>query len=80
VDKLENSVTMNNLAVLKAHLGDLPRAQELLQRTHALRLEGYGPEHELTIAAARNLERVQMAIAEGRHRAAILYTDDVKSP
>jgi hypothetical protein len=75
---VENTVTMNNLAVLASHLGDLPRAEGLLRRCVTLRRRGYGDEHALTRGCVRSLDRVQRALAEGRAYTT-LGTEDAKS-
>lgn len=79
-DSVENGVTMNNLGVLAAHLGNLPRAQVLLRRTLSLRRRDLGEGHELTQCSQRNLQHVERAIAEGREYATINNADEVKSP
>lgn len=58
MDSVDASVTMNNLGVLSAHLGNLPQAQQLLSRAHAIRSREYGKGHHLTICARQNLDYV----------------------
>lgn len=65
---LESAVTMNNLGILAAHLGDLPRAKDLLIRSHAVRLRAYGPEHELTRHTVELLQKVLTAIEMGENK------------
>lgn len=61
-DSVDASVTMNNLGVLCAHLGNLQRAQELLARAHTIRVKEYGKHHHLTICARQNLDYVSNQI------------------
>lgn len=58
---MENTSTMSNLGILLAHLGNVSQAQDLLTRCHALRKSVLGENHNLTISAAKNLERVMGA-------------------
>ena len=67
---------MNNLAILLAHLGDIPRAQDLLTRCVALRQSALGHKHSLTIASAKNLERVMTR----SHDQITVYDKDTWSP
>ena len=71
---------MNNLAILLAHLGDIPRAQDLLPRCVALRQSALGHKHSLTIASAKNLERVMTRSRAASAEAITVYDKDTRSP
>ena len=61
-DSVETSVSLNNLGVLSAHLGQLQLARELLARSYGIRARAYGDGHHLTICAKQNMDYINNKI------------------
>lgn len=55
-DNIQVTVSMNNLGLLKAHMGDIKKAIEYLEKTVEIRKKHFGEEHHLTKCAILNLD------------------------
>lgn len=56
MDNIQVTVSMNNLGLLKAHMGEWDEALTLLEKTVQIRMKHFGEDHHLTRCAALNLD------------------------